>query len=90
MFAAWSCPGDIKMRRHLLAAVAAVSMISGSSAALAQSAAAPLSLDPAYRAAAALDEPNDYRGGIIIPALIIIAIVGGIYLLTKDGSPASP
>jgi hypothetical protein len=77
------------MRRRLVAALAALSMIGGSSAALAQSA-APLSLDPATRAAAKLEQPGDYRGGIIIPGLIILAIIGAIVLLTKGGDPASP
>lgn len=77
------------MRKSMLAAVAAISMISASSGALAQSA-APLSLDPAVRAGAGMKQANAYRGGIIIPTLVIIAIGALVYVLLKDDNPKSP
>jgi hypothetical protein len=76
------------MRKSILAVAAAVSMIGLSSGALAQSA-APLSLAHA-RIGADLNRPSDLRGGFIIPTLIVVAIVVGVYLLTKDDNPASP
>lgn len=77
------------MRRPVMAAIAAVSLMSVSSAAVAQSA-APLSLAPVFRAGPESREASDLRGGFIIPTLIVLAIIGGIYLLTKDGDPESP
>lgn len=77
------------MRRGLLAAAVAVSMVTVSTAAVAQSA-APLSLAGALRAGADSQDESDLRGGFIIPTLIVLAIIGGIYLLTKDGDPQSP
>ncbi len=77
------------MRRQILAAAAAVSLMSVGSAAVAQSAAA-LSVAAQARAGADTGEASDLRGGFIIPTLIVLAIIGGIYLLTKDGDPASP
>jgi len=77
------------MRKSVLAAVAAVSMIGGSSGALAQSA-APLSVAGQVRAGADLEEASDYRGGYIIPALIVLLIGGVIYVLTKNDEPTSP
>ena len=77
------------MRKSMLAAAAAVSMLSVSSGALAQSA-APLSLAGQYRAGADLREANDLRGGFILPTLAMLAIVGVIFLLTRDDNPSSP
>lgn len=78
------------MRRPILAAVAAVSMIGASSAALAQSA-APLSVAAHARAGADMQQPANIRGGFILPTLAIIAIAALIYVLTKNGNdPASP
>ena len=83
------------MRKSMLAVAAAISMISVSSGAVAQSAAS-LSLSPSVslpadvRAGADMEDSSFYRGGIIIPALVILAIIGAVYLLTKDGDPASP
>jgi hypothetical protein len=77
------------MRKSMLAVAAAVSMISASSGALAQSA-APLSVAALVRPGADTDDASAYRGGIIIPALVVIAIIGLVYVLTKDGDPASP
>jgi hypothetical protein len=77
------------MHRGLLAAAVAVSMVTVSSAAVAQSA-APLTLAGAVRAGPDGRDASDLRGGFIIPTLIVLAIIGGIYLLTKDGDPASP
>jgi hypothetical protein len=77
------------MRRPVLAAIAAVSMIAASGGALAQSAAS-LSLAPSVRAGADTEELSFYRGGVIIPAVLIIGLGALIYLLTKDGDPESP
>ena len=77
------------MRGKMLAVAAAVSMIGMTGGALAQSA-APLSLAPAARAGADVEDVSFLRGGFIIPTLIVLAIIGGVYLLTKDGDPASP
>ena len=77
------------MRGRLLAVAAAISMISLSGGALAQSA-APLSLSGQVRTGAALDDANNIRGGFIIPTLVLIAIIGAIYLVTKNGDPESP
>jgi len=81
------------MRKSVLAVVAAVSMISVSSGALAQSA-APLSVaanGPAnVRAGADTTDASNYRGGFILPALVVLAIIAAIYVLTKDDGPSSP
>jgi hypothetical protein len=77
------------MRRPILAAVAAVSMIGASSAALAQSA-APLSIAAHTRAGADLQQPGNIRGGFILPTLAILAIAALIYVLTKNDNPSSP
>lgn len=83
------------MRGRLLAVAAAISMVSLGSGALAQSAAAgasaaPLSLANVERSGADTQEASFIRGGFIIPTLIVLAIIGGVYLLTKDGDPESP
>ena len=78
------------MRKSILAVAAAVSMIGVSSGALAQSA-APLSLRGAeLRAGAAMEDVSDIRGGFILPTLAVLAIIALVYVLTKDGDPASP
>ena len=77
------------MRKSVLAVVAAISMISVSSGAAAQSA-APLSLANAPGLQAAMKDANDIRGGFILPTLALLAIIGAIYLLTKNNSPSSP
>lgn len=77
------------MRGRLLAVAAALSMVGLSSGAVAQSA-APLSLAPATRAGADLEQPANIRGGFIIPTLVVIAVILGVYLLTKDDEPTSP
>jgi len=77
------------MRRPVLAAAAAFSMIAVSGTAVAQSA-APLSLAPALRAGADSREASDLRGGFIIPTVVVIGIAVLIYVLTKDDDPASP
>jgi hypothetical protein len=87
------------MRKSTLAAAAAISMISLSSGALAQSAAplsiapsaAPLSLAAPASAGAATNEASDIRGGFILPTLALIVIGVLIYVLTKgNDTPASP
>jgi hypothetical protein len=77
------------MRKSMLAAAAAVSMISLSSGALARSA-APLSLRADARAGAATQDASDIRGGFILPTIAVLAIVALIYVLTKDSDPESP
>ena len=78
------------MRKSILAAVAALSLIGASgSAAVAQSA-APLSL-ASLGAGAGTRDANDIRGGFILPTLAILAIVGIILLVTKgSNNPSSP
>ncbi len=77
------------MRGRLLAVAAAFSMVTLSSGAMAQSA-APLSIAAATRAGADLEQPNDIRGGFILPTLALIGIIALIYVVTKDDDPASP
>lgn len=77
------------MRRPVLAAAAALSMIMGTSPVLAQSA-APLSLASYVSPDADMSEASDYRGGFIIPTLVVLGLAALIYVLTKDGDPASP
>jgi hypothetical protein len=77
------------MRGRILAVAAAVSMVSLSSGALAQSA-APLSLASGVRAGADSEDASNIRGGFIIPTLVVIAIIAAIYLLTQDDSPNRP
>ena len=77
------------MRKSMLAVAAAVSMISVSGGALAQSA-APLSVAAHVRAGADLKDPSGLRGGFILPTLAVLAIIALIYVLTKDDEPASP
>lgn len=77
------------MRKSVLAAAAALSMISLSSGAVAQSA-APLSLAASTRADADMTNASDIRGGFILPTLAIIIIGVLIYVATKSDSPSSP
>jgi len=77
------------MRRSVLAAVAALSMISVSSGAIAQSAAS-LSLRGEVGADADMQEASEIRGGFILPTLAVLAIVALVYVLTKDDEPDSP
>ena len=78
------------MRKSILAAVAALSLIGASgSAAVAQSA-APLSL-ASLGAGATTSDANDIRGGFILPTLAILAIIGIIVLVSKgSNNPSSP
>lgn len=79
--------------RVIKAAVAAVIGLSmASSPVLAQSA-APLSVAQSVsRTGASTQDENELRGGYIIPAVIIIAIIAGVVLLTSGGNdnPSSP
>lgn len=77
------------MRRSVLAAAAALSMTVGTSPALAQSA-APLSVASYVSPGADMSEASDYRGGFIIPTLVVLGLAALIYVLTKDSSPSSP
>lgn len=76
------------MRKSVLAAAAALSMLSLGSGAVAQSA-APLSIAAATRADGGVDA-NGIRGGFILPTLAIIIIGVLIYVATKNDSPSSP
>lgn len=85
------------MRKSVLAAVAAVSMIGMSSGAVAQSAAslslrAPQSLAAQGTAGLVTPGSSEIRGGFILPTLAIIVIGVLIYVVAKGGNntPASP
>ncbi len=77
------------MRKSVVAVAAAISMISLSSGAVAQSA-APLSLNPDVRAGAEARQASDIRGGFILPTLALVAIGVLLYVLLKNDTPASP
>ena len=74
-----------------LAALAALSMVTASSAAVAQSA-APLSVAPAARAGETTQGSNQLVGTTawILAAIAIGLIVWGIIELTGDDGPSSP
>ena len=77
------------MRKSILAAAAALSMVSLGSGAVAQSA-APLSLAQ-VRPDADMTNAGDIRGGFILPTLAIIVIGVLIYVVAKgDNNPSSP
>ena len=69
-----------------LAALVALSMMTASGAAVAQSA-APLSLAqaPAVSSGAELEDASDIRGGFILPLVAIVAIIAAVVLLTGGG-----
>jgi|GEM_PF-850411 hypothetical protein len=77
----------MSFKKATVAAILAVSM--ASTPVLAQSAAA---LSVASRASASTDDENELRGGFIIPAVAVIAIILGILVLTGGGDdgPSSP
>lgn len=62
------------MRRKIVALIAASAFAAGPVAAQAQSA-APLSIAAAARAGAETRDANEYRGGVILPTLAIVAII---------------
>lgn len=69
------------MLKSVVAALAAVSMIATPIAATAQSTApAQTEVTPAGETV----EGNEIRGGYLLPLAIIIAIIIGVLLLTKD------
>lgn len=79
------------MSSKKLAALAALSLMTASSAAVAQSAASlSLAQAPVARAGAQLEDANDIRGGFILPLIAIVAIVVAVILLTGGGSEAEP
>ncbi len=79
------------MSSKKLAALAALSLMTASSAAVAQSAASlSLAQAPVARAGAELEDANDIRGGFILPLIAIVAIVVAVILLTGGGSEAEP
>jgi len=77
----------MSFKKVTVAAILAVSM--ASTAVLAQSAA---SLSVASRSGAATEDASELRGGFIIPAVAVIAIILGILVLTGGGDdgPSSP
>ena len=80
------------MRNKLITLFAAAALASGPVAAQAQSA-APLSVVTAARAGAQTDDANEIRGGIILPALAIIAVIAVLALTDTwpfDDGPSSP
>ncbi|HST37206.1 MAG TPA: hypothetical protein VLK25_11325 [Allosphingosinicella sp.] len=80
------------MRKKFIALIAATALAAGPAAAQARSA-APLSLSATARAGASSEDANGIRGGIILPTLAILAILG---LLAATGTfpfddgPSSP
>lgn len=77
----------MSFKKATVAAILAVSM--ASTPVLAQSAA---SLSVASRSGATTEEASELRGGFIIPAVAVIAIILGILALTGSGDdgPSSP
>ena len=76
----------MSFKKASVAAILAVSM--ASTPVLAQSA-APLSV--AARTGATIEDASDLRGGFIIPAIAVVAIILGILALTSGGDrPHSP
>lgn len=80
------------MRKKLVALLAATALAAGPAAAQARSA-APLSLGGTVRAGAPTEDANGIRGGIILPTLAILAILGllaatGTFPFSDD--PSSP
>jgi hypothetical protein len=78
------------MRRPILAAIAAVSMLGASGSAAVAQTAAPLSLASQVQTGAGTSQASDLRGGFILPTLAILAIIGAIILLTDSNGPSSP
>jgi hypothetical protein len=78
----------MSFKKASVAAMLAVSM--AGTPVLAQSSAAPLSV--AARSGADTGEASELRGGFLIPAIAIIAIILGILAATHDGGepPHSP
>lgn len=66
------------MRNKLIALAAAAALAAGPTMAQAQTAPAPLAA--AARAGADLDDANGIRGGVILPTLAIILIIGVLAL----------
>ena len=77
----------MSFKKASVAAILAVSM--ASTPVLAQSAA---SLSVAARSGATTEDENELRGGFIIPAIAVIAVILGILALTGGGGdgPSSP
>ncbi|HYI64448.1 MAG TPA: hypothetical protein VEW71_06130 [Allosphingosinicella sp.] len=77
----------MSFKKASVAAILAVSM--ASTPVLAQSAA---SLSVAARSGATTEDANELRGGFIIPAIAVVAIILGILALTGGGGdrPHSP
>jgi len=77
----------MSFKKASVAAILAVSM--ASTPVLAQSAA---SLSVAARSGATTEDENELRGGFIIPAVAVIAIILGLLALTGGGGdrPSSP
>lgn len=79
----------MSFKKASVAAMLAVSMVSAP--VLAQTGSAS-SLSVAARSGAEMDDANNIRGGFIIPAVAVIAIILGILTLTRGGGdrPHSP
>ena len=77
----------MSFKKATVAAILAVSM--ASTPVMAQSAAA---LSVAARSGATTEDESELRGGFIIPAVAVIAIILGILALTSGGDdgPSSP
>ncbi len=78
----------MSLKKASVAAILALSM--ASTPVLAQSSAASLSV--AARSSAATSDESEIRGGFLIPAVAVIAIILGILTLTGGGEegPHSP
>ena len=80
------------MRMLKAAMAAAIGISMAGSPVLAQTA-APLSIAHSVgRTGATTDDESELRGGYIIPAIIIVAVIAGVILLTSGGNdnPSSP
>ena len=78
--------------RLMKAAVAAAIGLSMTSAPVLAQSAAPLSVAQSVaRSGATTEDESELRGGYIIPAIIIIAVIAGVILLTGgNDNPSSP
>ena len=80
----------MSLKKASVAAVLAVSMASTPVLAQTAQSAAPLSV--AARSGATTEDSNEMRGGFLIPAIAVIAIILGILAATGGGNdrPHSP
>lgn len=80
----------MSFKKATVAAVLAVSMAGGP--VLAQSTPSAASLSVAARSGAATDDVSELRGGFVIPAVAVVAIILGILALSggNGDAPHSP